>query len=177
MMGKEAFLKATASGALLRRSRAALKTPNRPRMTEKNAIIEPYDDEGGDTMVASLDGALARASTGPIVKGIEVYPLAKKEGAPFADMITVGRTANNDVVLNDITVSRFHAFFRERDNKWFVCDAGSKNGTTHESSRLEPRKEKPLRSGDHVKLGDVEVTFYTATDLYNILAGTGSRSH
>jgi hypothetical protein len=172
LLGKKTFLERAAHGALLRRAGESLKSPNRPRMTQENDVVDMDDEES--TLVASLEGKLA--GTESPTKGIEVYPLAKKEGAPFADMITVGRTSNNDVVLNDITVSRFHAFFRERDDKWFVCDAGSKNGTTLEGSRLEARKEKPLRSGDRVKLGDVEITFLSASDLFDVLSGTDTRN-
>ena len=39
-------------------------------------------------------------------------PLAKKPGASFPDRITIGRTANNDVVIADHSVSRLHAYVR-----------------------------------------------------------------
>ncbi len=114
---------------------------------------------------AAIDLALGAA--GP---DLEVYALAKKPGAPFADMITVGRTANNDVVLNDVTISRFHAYFKSVDGEWRVCDAGSKNGTTLLGNALEARKEESIKSGQAVAFGDVETTFYTAAELFNVLS-------
>src|SRR5262245_44658605 len=41
-----------------------------------------------------------------------VFQLKKRSANPFADMITVGRAENNDVVLSSPCVSKFHAFFR-----------------------------------------------------------------
>lgn len=113
---------------------------------------------------AALDLELGKS--GP---DLEVYPLAKKPGAPFADMITVGRTANNDVVLNDVTISRFHAYFKNIGGQWKVCDAGSKNGSALLGNTLEARKEMDIRSGQRVAFGDVETTFYTADELFRLL--------
>ena len=43
-------------------------------------------------------------------------------------VITVGRGNANDLVLNDASVSRFHAVIKLRDNSIFVADRGSTNG-------------------------------------------------
>jgi hypothetical protein len=151
LLGKEAFLKSVAAAALVR------------RRGEASLGLEEFTGE--DTQVAGVMlGDLAGGSG-----ELEIFPLAKKPGAPFADMITVGRTANNDVVIKDVTVSRFHAFFRERDGAWIVCDAGSKNGTSLAGKALEPRKEKSLGAGAAVRIGDVETTFYDAVALFDIL--------
>lgn len=98
-----------------------------------------------------------------------VHPLEKKKGAPFSDMITVGRTPNNDVVLNDITVSRFHAYFKQKGKQWVVCDAGSKNGTRVDGVKLEKRKEHPVQDGTHVRIGDIDTTFQLRDSLYELL--------
>lgn len=98
-----------------------------------------------------------------------IHPLEKKKGAPFSDMITVGRTANNDVVLNDITVSRFHAYFKKRGEDWVVCDAGSKNGTQVNGRRLDARKERKIENGTTVRIGDIETMFHLRDDLFEIM--------
>lgn len=123
-------------------------------------------------MVLSGGGALDLefGQSGP---DLEVYPLTKKPGAPFADMITVGRTANNDVVLNDVTISRFHAYFKNMGGSWRVCDAGSKNGSALLGNAMEARKEMEIRSGQKVAFGDVETTFYTADELFGVLKSAG----
>jgi hypothetical protein len=64
----------------------------------------------------------------------------RKLSSTFPSMINLGRTANNDIVLFDDRVSRFHAFFRILDDERMeLSDAGSANGTWVGSTRLEPK--------------------------------------
>ena len=102
---------------------------------------------------------------------IEVYPLAKKPGASFPDRITIGRTPNNDIVIVDHSVSRLHAYVRNDGKQWLVADAGSKNGSWLDRSLLEPRKERLVMSKQTVRIGDVDLTFFSAADLYAALGG------
>jgi pSer/pThr/pTyr-binding forkhead associated (FHA) protein len=102
---------------------------------------------------------------------IEVYPLAKKPGASFQDRITIGRTPNNDIVIVDHSVSRLHAYLRHDGNIWVVADAGSKNGSWLDRSALETRKERKLGSKAILRIGDVDLTFLSAADLYTALGG------
>ncbi|HVK74501.1 MAG TPA: FHA domain-containing protein [Kofleriaceae bacterium] len=156
LLGRSAFLASSAPAALVRRRAEGQDTDSDSR---------PSIDEEVDTLVAPVLGR----RRGP--RGVEVYPLAKKPGASFADMITIGRTPNNDVVLRDVTISRFHAYFRQRGDKWIVADAGSKNGSEMAGDPLEPRKERELTSGTALRIGDLELTFYTAADLFGVLGG------
>jgi hypothetical protein len=102
---------------------------------------------------------------------IEVYPLAKKPGASFPDRITIGRTPNNDIVVVDHSVSRLHAYVRRDGKGWVVADAGSKNGSWLSSSLLEARKERTLSSKAVLRIGDVDLTFLIAPDLFAALGG------
>ena len=52
-----------------------------------------------------------------------------------------------------------------------IADAGSKNGSWLRGETLEARREKPLASLAVVRLGDVDVTFYLAADLFVALGG------
>jgi hypothetical protein len=102
---------------------------------------------------------------------LEVYPLNKKPGASFPDRITIGRTTNNDVVINDSSVSRLHAYVRRDGDKWVIADAGSKNGTRLAGDELEPRKERVIGSRMEIRMGEVELTFFLAEDLFDALGG------
>jgi hypothetical protein len=102
---------------------------------------------------------------------MEIYPLVKKAGASFADRITIGRTTNNDIVVADHSFSRLHAYVRHQAGAWVVADAGSKNGSWLRGETLEARRERPLASRIVLRLGDVDLTFYLATDLYSVLGG------
>ncbi|RMH38915.1 MAG: FHA domain-containing protein [Deltaproteobacteria bacterium] len=150
--GRDAFLRQAAPAALVR---------------DGGPLGGDVPDEAEATLIASaIQLPPARPAGRP---RLAVFPLEKKPGAPFSDMITVGRTGNNDVVLNDVTVSRFHAYFKRRDAGWVVCDAGSKNGTRIDGVRLEPRREAPIAPGAEVVFGEVRTSFYPAGELYELL--------
>lgn len=153
-------MRAIAPAALIRKREGTL-SESRPR----ERLVSGYSE---DTLLAHLDGS--SRSSAVLGSDFEVFPLEKKHGAPFADMITIGRTSNNDIVLKDVTVSRFHAYFRAREDRWVVADAGSKNGTHLRSALLDARKEMDLASGDSVRIGDIVTTFYTASDLFDALS-------
>jgi hypothetical protein len=103
---------------------------------------------------------------------LELFPLTKKAGASFPDRITIGRTSNNDIVIADPSVSRLHAYVRRDGDHWVVADAGSKNGSWLAGETLVARKERPLPSRSPLRIGDVDLTFYVAADLFSALGGT-----
>jgi len=103
---------------------------------------------------------------------LQIFPLAKKPGASFPDRITIGRTNNNDVVIADTSISRLHAYIRRDGASWLLADAGSKNGSWLRGETLGARRETALPSRAMIKLGDVDLTFYSASDLYAALGGT-----
>src|SRR5512137_355836 len=54
-----------------------------------------------------------------------------KPGAPAGPLrLFVGRSSNNDLAIPHPTVSKLHAYFSREDNKWWIVDVGSSNGTT-----------------------------------------------
>ena len=85
--------------------------------------------------------------------------------------ITVGRTSNNDVVLFDNTVSRFHAVlsFDEKAGTWRVEDAESQNGTFVNDARLAPRTTVPLADGASLRFGAVSLRFLLPAGLVRLL--------
>ena len=66
-------------------------------------------------------------------------------------LITVGRGNANDLVLNDASVSRFHAVVKLRDNSIFVADRGSTNGIVLNDEKIN--KETELKDGDVALVG------------------------
>jgi hypothetical protein len=96
-----------------------------------------------------------------------VYPVVRTERSIFP-FVTVGRTQNNDIVFPEVTISRFHAFFKSDDGGFSLQDAGSTNGTVVNSQPVPAqRKGAPVRlkSGDSLRFGAVEVTFLSAQAL------------
>ena len=68
--------------------------------------------------------------------------------------LTAGRLERCDLTIQDSTVSREHAAFVRRGDRWWVVDLGSTNGTRVNGRRAA---EHPLEPGDQVELGDALV--------------------
>ena len=126
-------------------------------------------DEPGERLPLRTLSSVATPMTG--VTEPMVFPVIKNQENAFGRGITVGRTGNNDVVLDDGTVSRFHAWFqREADGGYLLTDAGSKNGSFVSGMRLVPRRATALADGTRLRFGQVEVTFYLASGFTKVLA-------
>jgi pSer/pThr/pTyr-binding forkhead associated (FHA) protein len=71
----------------------------------------------------------------------------------------VGRGAENDIAVDDASVSKMHAaFVLNSDKKLMVADTGSTNGTFINNSRIAYGKAFVVNDGDIVKFGNIEVS-------------------
>jgi pSer/pThr/pTyr-binding forkhead associated (FHA) protein len=86
----------------------------------------------------------------------------------FADEVTVGRTTNNDIVIEDNSVSRFHAYFAP-GAQWSLVDAGSSVGSWVEGNKLAPRAAAKLHDQSRVRLGTVEMRFMVIDSFVEFL--------
>ncbi|MGH9335343.1 MAG: FHA domain-containing protein, partial [Vicinamibacteria bacterium] len=73
------------------------------------------------------------------------------------EVITIGRSKKNDLVLADQWLSRTHAEIRRENTSHFIRDLDSRNGTYVNGMRLSQRV--PLQNGDVVTLGDQQLRF------------------
>jgi hypothetical protein len=106
-----------------------------------------------------------------------VFPVRRTGRCPFPSMIAVGRAANNDVVLLDVSISKFHAYFKDApsgDGLAFVLqDAGSRNGTFLGEQKVPSVKDGPavaVTSGARIRFGHVLMTFVHAAHLRDMAA-------
>ena len=74
--------------------------------------------------------------------------------------IAIGRHRDCDIVLEDPTVSRRHAYLHRHGDRYVIADGGSLNGT-YLNRRPVDRAE--LSDGDEVWIGKVRFTFQIAT--------------
>jgi serine/threonine protein kinase len=72
-------------------------------------------------------------------------------------VITVGRNADNDVVLPAEGVSRHHARLQATSLGWEVLDLGGVNGTWVDDRRLRSEDAIPLPIGSRVRVGPYEL--------------------
>ena len=96
-----------------------------------------------------------------VVQGSELLPgeamLVVRQGPEIGTRytldgvhITVGRVPDNQIQLDDFTVSRQHAIFVRQGDAWLVRDLGSLNGTYVNNVRVD---ESVVRHGDEVQVG------------------------
>lgn len=96
---------------------------------------------------AGLDESRARAI-------LEVYDVDGNLVAivPIPDHgLSIGRGADQDLRLDDRTVSRRHARIDEVDGRWWLDDAGSLNDTLLNGELVRGRA--PLVDGDRLTIG------------------------
>jgi pSer/pThr/pTyr-binding forkhead associated (FHA) protein len=72
------------------------------------------------------------------------------------DQMTIGRSPEAEVFLDDVTVSRNHALLVRRRDGVYIDDLGSLNGTYVNRRRIESHK---LQDGDELQVGKYKLTF------------------
>jgi hypothetical protein len=70
---------------------------------------------------------------------------------------TIGRGIENDISLVDDTVSTRHASISFRNQKWWLEDLGSKNGST--VNQVPAEQPLALATGDEISMGRVRLRF------------------
>ena len=97
--------------------------------------------------VAADSGALVIRSGGGRVG--QSFPLQ-------GEQMTIGRSPEAEVFLDDVTVSREHAVLVRRSDAWFLDDSGSLNGTYVNRRRVESHK---LEDADELQIGKYKLTY------------------
>src|SRR5690606_25291075 len=76
--------------------------------------------------------------------------------------VTVGRSSENEIVINHNSISRNHCVIEETENGFIITDLGSSNGTFINDIRLAPNK-KTLLKGKYFTMGRVECELRTSS--------------
>jgi len=126
------------------------------------------------TAIMMIPGPLELAPTvgPPLGADLLVFPLRKTGRSAFPQMITVGRTKNNDVVLPDVMISKFHAFFKEENGKLICQDADSRNGSFvggKPAGSTQRGKGLEVGPGAIVKFALLEFWFVNGKDLLELV--------
>lgn len=84
--------------------------------------------------------------------------LGGKRSTVRAGRQTIGRSKENDIVIDDHTVSSLHAWIINQHGRCVIMNTLSTNGTFVNDKRIH---EVLLKHGDHIRLGQVEFVFLT----------------
>jgi transcriptional regulator with GAF, ATPase, and Fis domain len=91
---------------------------------------------------------------------------AKGTNKPLVHKVTIGKSADNDLVLNEDTVSRKHCELEVAEGGVRVRDLGSTNGTRVEGSKVQ---EAIVPAGSVLKVGEVEIAIRPPTQKVELL--------
>jgi predicted RNA-binding Zn-ribbon protein involved in translation (DUF1610 family) len=129
-------------GALLVRDEAGAET------TQTYTPEELADEEGPLDEIAAEGPALVVRSGGG---------RAGEHFSPQGERTTIGRSPDNDIFLDDVTVSRKHAVLVQSDGEFRIEDLGSLNGTFVNRRRIDSAAR--LQSGDELQIGKYRLSF------------------
>jgi hypothetical protein len=129
-------------GALLVKDEVGAET------TQTYTPEEIADEEGPLDEIAAEGPALVVRSGGG---------RAGEHFIPQGDRTTIGRSPDNDIFLDDVTVSRKHAVVLQSGGELRIEDLGSLNGTFVNRRRIDAATQ--LESGDEVQIGKYRLSF------------------
>lgn len=118
-------------------------------------ISDLYSDEG-DYPYAKFDDYPSRKENTQTQAAI-YNPSTGETFLLCAEKITLGRSRNSDIRIDDRSVSRNHALLEYKKGKWYISDMGSTYGTFVGSRKIDELEE--LKNGDTLKLSNVELKF------------------
>lgn len=84
-----------------------------------------------------------------IVNGAEVFPLKK-------NIVTIGRMADNDLVIQEVQISRYHAQLRAVKGQYLLVDLQSTGGTSVNGVKIH---QVALFPGDVISFAGIPVIY------------------
>ena len=110
-------------------------------------------DETGELRPVDLEEVTGEGATLAIRSGGgragEVFSVA-------GERMTIGRSPDAEVFLDDVTVSRNHSLLVRRRDGLYIDDLGSLNGTYVNRRRIDSHR---LQHGDELQVGKYKLTY------------------
>jgi hypothetical protein len=120
---------------------------------ESDTTVAYQLDETGELKPVDLEPVVAEGAALVIRSG------GGRSGESFTiagERLTIGRSPEAEVFLDDVTVSRNHALLVRRRDGLYIDDLGSLNGTYVNRRRIESHK---LVDGDELQIGKYKLTY------------------
>jgi ABC-type multidrug transport system ATPase subunit/pSer/pThr/pTyr-binding forkhead associated (FHA) protein len=152
---------------------------NQPTPLDPNGIVA-FGPVPVPASVLLQTATPAQAATG---QGMPAQPPAAEGGARKhrtiigeltlnqleSSVVTIGRTPDNQIVVNHAQVSSKHAQIVKAGDQVFLEDRGSANGTFVRGQRLTPGQRVPVNSGEKVFIGPMPLLIHFADSRVNVV--------
>ncbi|MCA9562192.1 MAG: FHA domain-containing protein [Myxococcales bacterium] len=146
---------------------AAVQTqPGTPSQPQQQHLQEPTEK----TALIPIQQVAPSQAAGPAHARLVVLGtnLAGSEFNITKPEVVIGRTPDNDIVINHRSVSQHHAKITNQDGQFRVADLGSANGTRVNGDSYNTVE---LRRGDTLEFGHVKVRFVAPGEVYTFTPG------
>ncbi len=122
--------------------------------TEDPSTMTYTVDETGDMQRVDIDEVVAEAGAALVIRSG-----GGRAGESFSvddERLSIGRSPDAGVFLDDVTVSRNHALLVRRRDGLYIDDLGSLNGTYVNRQRIE---SQILDDGDEIQVGKYKMSY------------------
>jgi hypothetical protein len=127
---------------------------SRPEGTDEPTTMTYRVDETGEMHPVDIDEIVDQSGAAIVIRSGggragESFPVEE-------DRMSIGRSPDAAIFLDDVTVSRNHALVVQRKDGRFIDDLGSLNGTYVNRRRIESHQ---LADGDEIQIGKYKLSF------------------
>jgi hypothetical protein len=126
----------------------------RPEGAEEPTTMTYRVSETGEYQPIDIEGEVGKVGAALVIRSG-----GGRAGESFtvdAERVSIGRTPDAGVFLDDVTVSRNHALLVHRQDGYYIDDLGSLNGTYVNRRRIESHK---LEDGDEIQIGKYKLSY------------------
>ncbi len=127
----------------------ATLTPGELRVTASDDTAPPEETHAMEIHFDDEDASPPPANAFLIVNGSQIFNLEHR-------VVNIGRRSDNDLVIGDPRVSRYHAQLRAQGGKYHIFDLESTGGTFINGERIVHRA---LHPGDVISLAGIPLVY------------------
>lgn len=127
---------------------------------EREAAVSVTVPDLKNVIIAPIKEIAAEPEKEIFIAEFTVAGKTKRIELAFAERqrLSVGRTKENDLSIDDQSVSKIHAaLVLNSEGKLMVADTGSTNGTFINGQRIAYGKAIPIKDSDRLRFGTVEI--------------------
>ncbi len=140
------------------------------RFFDKNVMFQFLTDVIEDEHVLEQ---LQQGTVRTAILEARVIEIAKRKDVAGPNMVTIGRSPENDIVVYNKMVSRRHAYLLLNHFKktCSLVDIGSKNGTFLNGNQITPHEEYQLNEADEISIGPkTKVVYFSSKAFHTFLS-------